>query len=234
MPEPGPVLQERPLLRSEPRYGALVCLQCNNGFPRGPILIRHLRRQHRLKADVYRPALRPFEHEPLAEDWNHLGRPPDESAPIEGLEMRRGFACIRCNHLTTSEDVIRGHLKCGEGQIRRVHLQCWNPSGADKYWIVTPSPSPPAADGSLPSHAGSFLSFSHQFLMLMMCVGPSLQQIAIEKVLRRERRLEEAEESRRIEANGSDDISIWHKWMKWTDTFREKDLAVRKVFMFID
>jgi hypothetical protein len=55
-----------------------------------------------------------------------------------------------------------------------------------------------------------------------------LQDIAIEKVLQRERQLEEAEESRRIEANGSDDVSIWGDFMQWTDTFNGKDPAVRK------
>lgn len=59
-------------------------------------------------------------------------------------------------------------------------------------------------------------------------IEPSLQEIAIEKVLQQERRLQEKEESRRIEANASDDVSIWHKFMQWTDTFRDKDLAVRK------
>ena len=63
---------------------------------------------------------------------------------------------------------------------------------------------------------------------LMMTIGLSLQDIAIEKVLQREHRLEEEEESRRIESNGSDDISLWHKWMKWSEIFRGKDTAVRK------
>jgi hypothetical protein len=54
-----------------------------------------------------------------------------------------------------SEDIARGHLKCGEQQVRRVHLQCWNPSGADEYWIVTPPPQKPVTAGSLASQAGS-------------------------------------------------------------------------------
>ena len=59
-------------------------------------------------------------------------------------------------------------------------------------------------------------------------IEPSLQQVAIEKLLQRECRLEEEEESRRIEANTSDDISIWHEFMQWPETFRGKDLVVRK------
>jgi hypothetical protein len=47
-------------------------------------------------------------------------------------------------------------------------------------------------------------------------------------VLQQECRLEEEEASRRIEPNGSDDVSLWHKWMQWTETFSGKDLAVRK------
>lgn len=59
-------------------------------------------------------------------------------------------------------------------------------------------------------------------------VGPSLQQIAIEKVLERERQLNEEEESRRIEPNGKDDISLWEQWMQWDKTFKGKDPKVRK------
>jgi hypothetical protein len=58
--------------------------------------------------------------------------------------------------------------------------------------------------------------------------GPLLQDVAIENVLQREHQLEEEEESHRIEANASDDVSIWHQWMQWTETFRGKDLAVLK------
>lgn len=59
-------------------------------------------------------------------------------------------------------------------------------------------------------------------------IEPSLQEVAIEKVLQRERLLEKEEESHRIEANASDDVSIWHRFMQWPETFRGKDLAVSK------
>lgn len=39
------VLENRPLHRSEPEYGALICLTCNNGFPRKSI-VRHLNGGH--------------------------------------------------------------------------------------------------------------------------------------------------------------------------------------------
>jgi hypothetical protein len=64
--------------------------------------------------------------------------------------------------------------------------------------------------------------------LLTIYIESSLQDIAIEKVLQRDHRLEEAEETRRIEANGSDDLSRWHNFMRWTDTFHGKDLEVRK------
>ena len=54
------VLQKRPLVRCEPQYGALVCLEYNNGFPRGKIIVRHLNHRHHLMIDVYGPALRPY------------------------------------------------------------------------------------------------------------------------------------------------------------------------------
>src|SRR6266496_741453 len=40
-----PVLEKRPLLRCEPEFGALICLTCNNGFPRNRI-VRHLNARH--------------------------------------------------------------------------------------------------------------------------------------------------------------------------------------------
>jgi hypothetical protein len=154
MPNPAPIIPTRPFLRSEPQYRALVCLECNNGFPCGLIITRHLSRKHHIKANVYHPALEPFEHEPLAKEWEELGYPRDGSPPIEGLTIRPGFACIRCKKLTTSEDTAWSHLKCGQGQLHRVLLQCWNPKGSDKYWIVIP-PQESITAGSLASQAGS-------------------------------------------------------------------------------
>jgi hypothetical protein len=60
-------------------------------------------------------------------------------------------------------------------------------------------------------------------------VGPSPQQIAIEKVMQRERQLQEEEMTRRIQPNGSDDISIWANFMQWDKTFDMKDLRVIKI-----
>jgi len=58
-------------------------------------------------------------------------------------------------------------------------------------------------------------------------IGPSLQEIAIENVLQREHQLQEEEKSRRIQSNGSDDVSLWARHMQWDKTFDEtKDLRV--------
>ena len=131
------ILEKRPSLQCEPEYGALVCLTRNNGFPRSRI-VRDLNVRHSLTIDLYRPS--------------------DESAPIEGLKMRPGYACIGCGHKTTSEEIARGHLKCG--QVRRAHLQCWNTSGDGAYWIVTPPPA--AATATI---NGSFFSEADMFLL---------------------------------------------------------------------
>ena len=64
---------------------------------------------------------------------------------------------------------------------------------------------------------------------LIITIELSLQDIVIEKILQREHRLKKEEESRRIKPNDSDDISLWHKWMKWPETFRGKDPVVRKL-----
>jgi len=134
------VLEDAPLLRCEPEYGAIICLQCNNGFPRDPIA-RHLCERHRISNSLYDPILRSLRSETLARDWENLRRPLDGSAPIEGLKVRGGYACLRCGQKTVNEQIARTHLKCG--QLHRVHLQCWNARGASTYWIVTPAPLEP-------------------------------------------------------------------------------------------
>src|SRR5208282_3455008 len=117
----------------------------------------HLNHRHGFTIDLYGRILRPFEREALAEDWKNLRRPSDESAPIEGLKIRTGYACTGCGHRTISPYIAKGHWKCG-GQVRRVHLQCWNSQGTPAYWIVTPSAQDPVtANGS---QAGSFHSRS--------------------------------------------------------------------------
>jgi hypothetical protein len=128
------LLEHRALLRCESQYGAIVCLVCNNGFPKTSIT-RHLTGAHRCLSDVYGPILQSFPLRNLAEDWSKLSRPIDESAPIEGLKIRPGYVCMACGDRTTSDSVIKGHSKCGR-QVRRVDLQCWNMNGAPAYWIV--------------------------------------------------------------------------------------------------
>jgi len=130
--EPEPLLNTRPLLRVEPQYGAFVCLTCENGHPRRHI-VRHLRAHFKL--EVYGPVLESFKHVPLALDWNDLRHPPDGLPPIQGLKVRRGHLCLGCDHRTTSDLIAQRHLGCRKG-LQRVHLQCWNPSGGNKYWIV--------------------------------------------------------------------------------------------------
>jgi hypothetical protein len=221
------VLLKHPVIRFEPQYDALVCLECNNDFPRKPI-IKHLRNKHEIKRDTYQPILEPLARGPVAKDWENLRHPADKSAPIEGLKTRVGYVCTVCDHRTTSKNIADDHVKCG-GQILPVVLQCWNSSGDRAYWIVIPQESSTtAADGGLVSQAGA----SHSLILYLYSndtVGPSLQQIAaIERVLERERQLNEEEESRGIESNGKDDINLWVKWMQWDKTFKGKDRKVRE------
>lgn len=79
-----------------------------------------------------------------------------------------------------------------------------------------------------------FIDFiSRIYILTVRAIGLSLQQTAIQKVLQRERQLQEEEKSRRIQPNGSDDVSIWAGFMQWDKTFDEtKDLRVRKINLF--
>ena len=155
------VLQHRPLLRCEPEYGAIVCLTCNNGFPKTRIA-RHLRDTHHFSIDVYAPILESFRQqhgEALADDWSKLklSRPADGSASIEGLKVRPGYACTGCEHRTTGDYVVKGHSKCARA-FRRVDLQCWNMNGAPAYWIVVAPPPPPVGSMDTTAANGPFIS----------------------------------------------------------------------------
>src|SRR5436190_1425995 len=106
------VLTNRPLVRCEPQYGAIICLTCNNGFPKKGIA-RHLGGHH-IPVNVYGPTVESLQEETLAKDWSNLSRPINESAPIEGLRVRPGFVCMKCGYQTTSPQVIKRHSKCGQ------------------------------------------------------------------------------------------------------------------------
>ena len=85
-----------------------------------------------------------------------------------------------------------------------------------------------AINDSFTSQAGSGIPFIYLFID---DIESSLQDMAIQRVLQHERRLDEEEESRRIESNGKDDVDLWHKFMQWDETFLGKDLGVRKASM---
>ncbi len=117
----------------------------------------------------------------MAEDWENLHHPSDGSAPIEGLKIRTGYACSVCGHRTTSHQIAKEHLKCGG--LHQVHLQCWNVSGAPKFWIITPAlrQMETAADTPFTSQAGSFFS---DFLMIQgpLCKTSPLKTCCSENV----------------------------------------------------
>ena len=147
--EDRPLLENRPLIRCEPAYGAIVCLTCNNGFPLKKVS-RHLRDAdaHHYAKSLYSSTVQSFGREIQTEDWKDLSRPIDGSTLIEGLKVRKGHLCTGCGHRTTSDQTAHGHLKCGP--TRPVDLQCWNRNGAPEFWIVA---SPPTT--TTPTHAAT-------------------------------------------------------------------------------
>lgn len=64
--------------------------------------------------------------------------------------------------------------------------------------------------------------------MLSDDIDISLQDAAFERLLQQEQQRMKREDSRRMEANNSDDITPWIQFMQWDKTFRGKDRAVRK------
>ena len=153
------VLKDSPLVRCEPQYGAIVCLGCNNGYPWSRIA-SHFSHARHASSKIYEPILKTLPHETLANDWENLRRPSDNSPPIEGLQIRVGYVCRGCDYRTTSDQTARKHSKCA-GRVDQVHLQSWNPTASRTFWIVS-EPTPSIATSS----AGLFLPFSPSFLLL--------------------------------------------------------------------
>ena len=154
--DPPRILEDAPLLRCEPEYGAIVCLKCHNGFPLNPI-VKHLTSKHRIFNDIYGPVLQSLPREKLAADWEKLIRPANGSALIEGLQVRSGYVCTACNCLTISDETAREHRKCG-GQVNRVQLQCWNSGHDSGFWIVS-EPTSSVRDSSISAGLFLFLVF---------------------------------------------------------------------------
>ena len=114
---------------------------------------------------------------------------------------------MRCDHRTTSDGVARGHLKCK--QLHRVHLQCWNPSGARKYWTVTPLLMPThaaaAVDDSFTSGVGT--SIPETFWRHRTIIATSRHQkgVATRMSIRERRRI----------SSHRGEYQWWHQYLAW-------------------
>ena len=147
------ILQSRQILRCDEKHGGIICLMCNTGFPLKRVSL-HVRNEHHIPKVIYDPILESFKRKTiLTEDWKHLPLPADDKLPIEGLRVKSGYFCTGCGHRSINYEVMKKHLKCA-GEVNQVHLQCWNPNRAHKYWIVRNMeidvPNPPV------SQSGSF------------------------------------------------------------------------------
>ena len=67
---------ERTLVHSEPQYGALICLEYESAFPITWIS-EHFRVRHHYPIGIYRPIVKSFKQDMLAEDWKNLQYPSD-------------------------------------------------------------------------------------------------------------------------------------------------------------
>jgi hypothetical protein len=130
-----PLLPNRPLLRCEPKYGAVICLTCHNGYPLKP-LSRHLQDHHHILKKDYGPIIQSLEREIHSQDWADLSYPINGSTLIEGLQFQNGYLCTGCGHRTINDQIAQKHKKCGAA-VNRVLLQCWNTNGATEYWVAT-------------------------------------------------------------------------------------------------
>jgi len=131
------LLTERPLLRCEHQYGALIWLQCESAFPTSRIGF-HFTRHHHYPPKIYRKILQPFDRHwhSLAENWDDLWYSEEWMVPIEELKVRAGYACMECGARTTNKATARKYYSKCAGDVVQAHLQCWNKTGALKYWTV--------------------------------------------------------------------------------------------------
>ena len=208
---------QSPVIRCEPRYGALICLDCKSAFPVTKIS-RHFSSHHHYPVGLRRQILESSRQDTLAQDWNDLKYPADGTAPIEGLTIKYGYACVRCGVKTIGDNTVKVHSKCGE-HVTRVYLQRWNKIGAPKYWTVT------VPGGVIPSVTKNVPCGTFQFLHWFNGIEPS---VIHKTLLQQDNQRERQERDQRIEPNNSDDTSPWLQFMQWDKTFRGKDISVRE------
>jgi len=126
-------------LSAELQYGAIICISCGNGYPLSAI-DQHLKRTPHFVCKPLRIKwLKDLEPPTFAATWTDLKTPEDGTIPIEGVKVRAGYACKHCTFRTCSERTIRRHMVAMHPSMtvfKRVHLQCWNRTNADRYWIV--------------------------------------------------------------------------------------------------
>jgi len=129
-------------VRAEPKYGAIICVPCGNGYPLNAIHLHLRRTPHHVRKPRRVEWLMGLEPPTFAVDWTDLKTPDDGIIPIQGVKVRAGYACKHCTFRTCSQKNIRRHIAATHPSVNafeRVHLQCWNSTNADRYWIVRSS-----------------------------------------------------------------------------------------------
>ena len=98
-------------IRLEPKYGAIVCISCGNGYPLSAI-DRHLRRvPHGLPKTIRDRCLAGLDKSAFAVDWIALRVPDDDLTSIEGIKVREGYACKHCIFRSCSGQIMRWHMR---------------------------------------------------------------------------------------------------------------------------
>lgn len=98
------------LIRLEPKYGAIICVPCGNGYPLNAIHIHLARTPHYCCKKRRDGWLADLELSAVATDWASLAIPEDGTTPIDGIKVRDGYACKHCTFRTCSDQRIRRHM----------------------------------------------------------------------------------------------------------------------------
>jgi hypothetical protein len=161
MPRPGPLnawsdLSTREVNRRLRDIGlvvckseeVLICTRCKYALqPSGQTVSKHLWEKHCIPAKE-RAGLYAFVQSLDLPDPNSVTKHSDGDPAHPHLLAQSGFACLRCEYRTTSQNLVKRHLSQEHGlQVSsastdndrywsEVTLQSWTPNGKREFWIV--------------------------------------------------------------------------------------------------
>lgn len=142
-PDPFPVIPEelKPfLVLLEWPFGLPVCLCCRSAIlPRS--VMDHLRKQHKLPANLRQAVRTLLSALPSDFDASDLPRRPDNSGPVKELRVVEAFQCKRCLFIRQDLTDVRKHINqehaaSATDGYEPIQAQSWLGGKRAVYWKV--------------------------------------------------------------------------------------------------